>query len=150
MRLSDNKVKLDMIKILAYNLFHSNAGEKTMIVQEQDFNGGGFTFFARSDLVVVDYTSENADMDNPRGAIYGESWYVVCENRKGRRWASRLSYSNAEEANERASASADFLAQGKRLDQANWFEIDPCYGSEAYQAQGIEAQRCEQDRNNNI
>lgn len=98
-------------------------------------------------------------------ALIGESFLVWIEMRSsGRRWEHVRSFSTAveydeegcahvvgyEEAHDRANALAARieagLLEGFRLRPDCWKEIDPVYGSEAYQAQGIEAQRAAEER----
>ncbi len=107
------------------------------------FNAKGFQFFARSDLAVVGYNSENADMSNPRGEIIGEIWYIVAEAPNGRRWRHNRSSEYRVAMERHAELMADF-SKGF-LNALNWIEIDPCYGSEAYESQGIEALRAMED-----
>lgn len=122
-----------------------------------------------SDLIVVGTNTEAADMSNPRGNIHGERYYVVISNGFGRRWASKVTwvggpkacepdeFSTAhvlidgkddaeDQAKDYAKTIEDMLAQGKRLNKDNWVEIDPIYGSRAYEAFDIEAQRAHQER----
>jgi hypothetical protein len=112
-------------------------------------------FFVRSDLVVTGYDAEFADATNPRGALYGQALYVVAEAHDGRRWAHDHLFvasrrdalavlARAERLCSRIQAAYD---AGRRLDQAHWREIDPAYGSDAYVAQDVEAERARQERN---
>jgi len=110
------------------------------------YYGGPFKVHARSDLAIIGRDAEYADMDNPNGNIYGEVWYIIVENGFGRRWRSYRQFESQIQADHDASVAADFLANEKRLNPDNWFEIDPCYGSRAYEAMGIETQRAEEER----
>jgi hypothetical protein len=97
-----------------------------------------------------------------------ECFYVIVENARGTRFRHVATFRGAEalfceetgepsfaDLREEASAKADRLAarvnaaiaSGKGIDWAYWVEIDPAYGSDEYQAQGIEAQRAFADRN---
>ena len=112
-------------------------------------------FFVRSDLVIVGYDAEFADISNPRGALYGEAFYVVIEDCDGRRWAHdhrfvtkglHLDRATAERAERlRARIEASYNG-GAPLDGAHWVEIDPAYGSDAYVSQGVEAERAAAER----
>ena len=82
----------------------------------------------------------------------GEIFSVWIENEAGRRFCHTTSFSNVVcgEALAKAERLADrvnkALATGTALDFTFWREIDPAYGSEEYQRQGIEAERAELDR----
>jgi hypothetical protein len=96
-----------------------------------------------------------------------ERFYVVIENEAGRRFQHEANFNGTErlvceetgdpcfsDLREEATAKAERLAarvnaaltSGNGIDWAYWFEIDPVYGSEEYQSQGIEAQRAFADR----
>ena len=96
-----------------------------------------------------------------------ERFYVIAEDAAGRRICHEAAFYGAEEvyceesgesyfADVRAEASAKAerlaakvnaaLAAGVALDRSRWFDVDPAYGSEAYHAEGIEAQRAFADR----
>jgi hypothetical protein len=95
-----------------------------------------------------------------------EGFYVVVENGAGRRWASYDFFKGAEvvvdeegfvffpDVREAASAAAEalaaatkeVLASGGKLSLEDWYQIDPAYGSRAYQADGIELIRAYEDR----
>lgn len=96
-----------------------------------------FGFFAASDLVVVDYNSEMADVVNPRGAIFGEAWYVYAENVQGDRWRYYLGIDCKEKAEKLAHALNMRMLAGK-LPVAfdRWEQHRPAYGSPAYVAYG--------------
>lgn len=110
-------------------------------------------FFVRSDLVVVDSDPEAADMSNPRGEIYGDAAYVVAEDSDGYRWRSpvitvRRWMGEAERiAGHVALALNARAATGKLpVGFGNWQPIDPCYGSTAYEREGVEAERAYLER----
>lgn len=115
---------------------------------------GNLQFFVRSDLVIVGYDAEFADVTNPRGALYGQALYVVAESPDGRRWAHDhrfiASRGNALSELARAERLCERIAAsyngGAPLDGAYWVEIDPAYGSDAYVSQGVEAERAQQER----
>jgi hypothetical protein len=95
-----------------------------------------------------------------------EGFYVVVENGAGRRWASYEYFKGAEvvvdeegfvsfpDVREEASAAAEalaaattqVLASGGKLSLEDWYQIDPAYGSRAYQEDGIELIRAHEDR----
>ena len=89
----------------------------------------------RDDLVQVGFT-EDGEPDLAR------LFYLVARDARGAQWAhdySRRAHRVTEDA---AAAAMDTLcakvaahvARGGRLDPAHWIEIDPAYGSEAYQS----------------
>jgi hypothetical protein len=45
-----------------------------------------------------------------------------------------------------AAATKEVLASGGKLSLEDWYQIDPAYGSRAYQEDGIEAIRAYADR----
>jgi hypothetical protein len=50
------------------------------------------------------------------------------------------------EATAKAQRLCDRVVTAGRIDEAHWNEVDPAYGSEQYQSQGIEAERAFADR----
>lgn len=120
-----------------------------------------YTAYAASDLYNAGYSCDG----HP---FIAESFYVVVENVRGTRFRHVASFRSTEQLvceetgetyftnlRDEASAKADRLAarvnealvSGKGIDWAYWVEVDPAYGSEEYQSQGIEAQRAFADRN---
>ena len=79
-----------------------------------------------SDFRVVGYNNENADMDNPRGAIVREIFYLRATDARGNRraWGAWETEAGAEAAIE--SAPPVFL----------WAPAPPEYGSPAWEAYG--------------
>jgi hypothetical protein len=79
----------------------------------------------------------------------GEIFSVCIENEVGRRFCHTTGFSN-DEALAKAERLADrmnkALAAGTAPDFTFWREIDPAYGSEEYQRQGIEAEQAELDK----
>lgn len=73
------------------------------------------TFFVRTELEVVDRDLEMADIDNPNGDIIREIAYLYCEAPNGSRWVVAR------------------LGEEVRPEALGWLQIDPAYGSEAYQ-----------------
>jgi len=91
-----------------------------------------------------------------------DCFYVLVENEAGRRFRHQVIFNGTQklvceetgdacfhDLREEASAKAERLAQrvnaalkaGVALDSACWYEVDPAYGSDEYEAQGTEAQR---------
>jgi hypothetical protein len=107
-------------------------------------------FFARSEIVVIGQDYEYADVDNPKGNIYGYSAFIIAEDEDGNRRASVQQFVARYEASvlpraEKMAAAlmARLVNMGKLpVDFAQWRKIDPCYGSSAYIADGVEARRC--------
>lgn len=85
-----------------------------------------------SDFVTVGFNSENADMDNPDGAIIQERFSVVAEDALGHRRVWGGLYESPEAAEAAYSLLAPIIAL--------WEEIRPAYGSEAYAANWKEHQ----------
>jgi len=101
-------------------------------------------FFAASDLVVIDQNPEMADMDNPRGDVYGTAAKVVAENEAGdrrsvvvavARWAEEV-----EPRAERQAAALNLRLASGRLPVGfdSWAAERPAYGSDAYIAHGAD------------
>lgn len=74
--------------------------------------------------VVVGYDSECADMDNPRGARFGERWFIQAEDELGYRYQFGGLYRTRE------AAERSYLMYAPAVEL--WDEVEPCYGSEAY------------------
>lgn len=95
-----------------------------------------------SDLAVIGYNPESADLDHPRGELIGEVFYLRATNGRGdrREFGSYSSFDAAEDAI--PDAPAVLL----------WAEGRPEYGSEAYVAYGAaedlawEARQAEAER----
>ncbi len=102
-------------------------------------------FGVREDLV-------DLGRDEDGSVVVGCSFYVVAEDDAGHRWAHDHAFLDHERRvdedgarfwarRDGADAEADRLlarieaavAAGRRLDAAHWVEIDPAYGSAAYQ-----------------
>ena len=118
-----------------------------------------FQVSAVSDLYEAGRTNDGTQFS-------AEGFYVVVENGAGRRWASYEYFKGAEvvvdeegfvffpDVREEASAAAEalaaatieVLAAGRKLSLEDWYQIDPAYGSRAYQADGIELIRAYEDR----
>ena len=119
-----------------------------------------YTAYAASDL----YSAGHSWDGHP---FIAECFYVMVENAAGRRFRHQATFNGAErlvceetgephfaDLREEASAKAErlaarvnaALAAGLALDSGLWYEVDPAYGSDEYQSQGIEAQRAFADR----
>jgi len=103
-------------------------------------------FHAGSDVVVVGSNSELADIDNPRGDIFGFTAYVVAFNEYG---DTRLSPSIGTFPSDRAAVEAaekQAAALQSRYDNLGklpvgfdrWAEGRAIYGSEAYVEYGAD------------
>jgi len=121
--------------------------------QAMEFKYDDLTFSGGSEQVVTGNNPEYADYDNPRGDLYGFQPYVTVTDRSGNR--KRLNVGPAlgkfycfggdhslKIADEVSSELATRLQA--RWDNfgkvpvrfCDWFDINPCYGSEAYIAYG--------------
>jgi hypothetical protein len=119
-----------------------------------------YTAYATSDL----YNAGHSCDGHP---FIAECFYVMVENAAGRRFRHQVTFKGAErlvceetgephfaDLREEASAKVErlaarvnaALAAGLALDSGLWYEVDPAYGSDEYQSQGIEAQRAFADR----
>lgn len=93
-------------------------------------------FFTRDDLFTNGFNEDG-------GEIIKSNIYIVCQDTDGRRFAlndsdlDNISLS-LEEINtiqeHRIKKIEEHIAKGGRLNLDNWREIEPEYGSEAYQA----------------
>ena len=92
-----------------------------------------YIFFASSDIVVVGTNPEMADIDNPRGNLFGEAWYVYAENCHGDRYRFYMGIDKQIQSENMANALTERLAAGK-LPVAfdRWEQTRPSYGSDAY------------------
>jgi len=120
-----------------------------------DINFNELNYFVRTDIVVVDYNSEMADMSNPRGAIHGDADYIIAETPTGRRFANQttaLTYPNGTTKSDVSSARLEELAHHLNttkpdLNMDYWKEIPAAYGSEAYVNGDWEAEQIAFERN---
>lgn len=132
-------------------------------------NATDLTFAIRSDLCIVARDPEMADMANIRGDIEGTAHYVVAEAQDGRRFAHDVTvYTTAHgsytfngevERDPEDDCQTTILVDSKgrtlemlerlasrlndhhpALDSNHWTEIQACYGSDAYQRDGWEAE----------
>lgn len=86
-----------------------------------------FTFSIASEIAVVDYNPEYADLDHPNGEIEGLVFFVVATDRDGNRLRSDIL---PEDVATRRAAALNELA-GRPM-QLLWEEWYPVYGSAAY------------------
>lgn len=119
-----------------------------------------YTAYAVSDL----YTAGHSCDGQP---FIAEQFYVLIENTRGTRFRHVSTWNGTErvtcpdtgdthfpDLTDQAAAKAERLAarvnaafaSGNGIDWAYWYEIDPVYGSDEYQLQGIEAQRAFAER----
>jgi hypothetical protein len=119
-----------------------------------------YTAYATSDLYNAGYSCDGQP-------FIAECFYVMVENAAGRRFRHQATFKGAErlvceetgephfaDLREEASAKVErlagrvnaALAVGLALDSGLWYEVDPAYGSDEYQSQGVEAQRAFADR----
>jgi hypothetical protein len=89
-----------------------------------------------SDFVVKRYDPEYAEMDNPRGAIVGERFFLLAEAEDGSRW-SFGGFETEAEAEEAYELTAPPVSE--------WGEDQPCYGSLAYRRMGCSAEYWDED-----
>jgi hypothetical protein len=120
-----------------------------------------YTAFSVSDLFDAGRTADGA-------SFIAEAFYVLIENARGTRFRHVATFRTTEmlvceetgesyfpDMREEATAKVErlaarvnaALAAGKGVDWAYWVEVDPAYGSEEYQSQGIEARRAFEERN---
>lgn len=108
--------------------------------------------FTATDIVVIGQDPEYADYDNPRGERYGVAATVIAEAPDGSRWAYEKTWTKrwpnqalapAERFRLRVEAA---LAAGYKLRERHWVEIQPAYGSEAYDRGGWEAINAHHER----
>lgn len=96
-----------------------------------------YIFFASSDIVVIGSNPEMADIDNPRGDLFGEAWYVYAENQHGDRCRFYMGVDKKTQSENMACALTTRLTAGK-LPVAfdRWEHTRPSYGSDAYTEYG--------------
>ena len=105
-----------------------------------------------SGLCIIGRNPENADYINREGNIYGAVAYVIATCPLGYRWAHnwKTKGHSEKEQIERAeilmAKMQKVLDAGGHLNEDYWYRVDPAYGSEAYQIEGIEAERAYMDR----
>jgi hypothetical protein len=111
--------------------------------------------YAASDLYNAGYSCDG----HP---FIAERFYVLVENKAGRRYRHQVIFNGTEQLiceetgdacfpdlRQEASAKAERLTQrvnaalkaGVALDLACWYEVDPAYGSDEYEDQCTEVQR---------
>jgi hypothetical protein len=97
--------------------------------------------FARVDIVVIGHNPELADMGNPRGEVYGYRADLIAEAPDGSRWVYNVKSWTARHQDDCAPAAMrqaerlnNLLGEGFTLNPARWDAIEPCFGTEAYEA----------------
>jgi hypothetical protein len=110
-------------------------------------------FYGNTEVVVIGHDPEMADMDNPRGEIYGYAGYIYAADHRGSRVRSYFSTQHCEKdlmdkMDKTAAALTARLASGKLpVLFSQWEHYRPEYGSEAYQQDGGEEELLEWERN---
>ena len=106
------------------------------IVKTSGYKDRVVRVFARSDYGVIGQDPELADMENPSGHIYGESFYIVAEMTDGSRWAADLGTRDQNSSDQKASEYQAKADKGWTPESDSSFHtIDPAYGSEAYEVE---------------
>lgn len=92
-----------------------------------------------SEMRVAGSDSELSDMDNPRGEIIVEVWFVMLEDENGHRLAGNIV---SGPHSKMAAALQRSLDKGyDPMTSAAFQRMDPCYGSSAYESEGTEMER---------
>ena len=92
-----------------------------------------WNLFTRSNLVIVDHDPEMADMVNPTGAIPGERFAVIAEDKRGSRFSHPEEYDTIGEAELALKKAESAILEFGLNPRHCWVLIDPCYGTEAYE-----------------
>ena len=101
-------------------------------------------FYGNTEVVVIGHNPEMADMDNPRGEIYGYAGYIYAVDHRGARVRQYVDTQRYEEdlmnkMDKIVAALTARLASGKLpVLFSQWEHYHPEYGSEAYQQDGGE------------
>ncbi len=104
-------------------------------------------FFGATDLVVMEYDIEIADLDHPRGERIGYAGFIYAEWSDGsrRRLKVASAYAEAELLSLIESLAGTFnesfvsLCDSLTAAASAWPDARPCYGSRAYVANQIES-----------
>lgn len=83
---------------------------------------------------------------NEDGVFYRTAYQVTVTAENGRRWIHDHSFDTFEDAEKLAARVDAALEAGRKLRHKHWSEIDPAYGSEEYDRQGIELDRWMEER----
>ncbi len=97
-------------------------------------------------LVGVGYNAENASIDNPQGVVIGERFFVQVESEYGGRIRHSKLFESEEAAKKLADRVQTFILMGGSLNMDHWSYADPVYGSDAYCDQGIEQERAQYEK----
>lgn len=89
-------------------------------------------------LRVVGTNPEMADYDNPRGEIIAPVYSIQAEALDGRRWVHYWSTPNKAAAERLLERCRAWGVAGNFFHSEHWLEVDPAYGSPAYQAAEVE------------
>lgn len=110
--------------------------------------------FPQTDVVVIGTNPENADYNNPTGAIFGFCAYVIAEAPDGSRWqyvetrTRRLEHDAYAAVQALVNAANARISQGGVLTPEYWVPARPGYGSEAYDRGGWSYEDALQERMN--
>lgn len=85
-----------------------------------------------SELRVVDYNPEMADMDNPKGAITGEVFFLAAEYPDGKVEAHYFGSADKTLIEDLEVRVAKHLANGGELNEDHWLPWRITYGSPAW------------------
>jgi len=106
-------------------------------------------FYGNTEVVVIGHNPEMADMDNPRGEIYGYAGYIYAADHRGARVRLYFAPQYCEKdlmdnMDKIVAALTARLASGKLpVLFSQWERYRPEYGSEAYQQDGGEEELLE-------
>lgn len=93
-------------------------------------NKARYTIGIASDLAVIGYNPENADMDRPGGEIIREVFHLRATDERGNRRVHGWFLSEAE--------ALEAIRYAPPVTSAGWADTDPEYGSPAYVRDGGE------------
>ena len=87
-----------------------------------------------SEIRVVDYNPEMADIDNPKGAISGEVFFLAAEYPDGRVESHYFCSADKSLIENLEVKVAKHLAMGRELNEDHWLSWRVTYGSPAWSA----------------
>ncbi len=93
-----------------------------------------WTLYMRNELQIIDLDPECADIDNPKGYIYGEVPILIAEDDDGYRFEYQDYLADNSTDFEEFRLNLQRLANENKINfiEYNWRPIRPCYGSKAY------------------